>query len=200
MVESPLAIAVRAYTERRRVEEPFDSSWRGQWKLPGSVLVVDVESTTDYSQQLNFGSWRYFRLSWRDEQISMACVEEGLFYADDLPGRYPRGYRALCRYVEEHPPQVDRSIPDAAWRLQLLSARDFTNDVLLRLGFRGHTWIVGFGLPFDLSRLAYDGSESRDYLAGGFSLTLAQYLNKDGKWEGEPLAQPRGDQDDRFET
>ncbi len=107
---------------------------------------------------------------------------EGLFYADDLPERDPLGLQTLRAYAKIRPPRVDRSVPDVVWRMPLVSAREFTDDVLLRLGFRGRTWIVGFSLPFDLSRMAYDESESRDYLAGGFSLTLGQYLAQDGTW------------------
>jgi len=146
-------------------------------------LVFDTETTTDRTQRLNFGSWRYYRLGWADEGApEMECAEEGLFYADDLPERYPRGYEALLGYCDQHAPSVARSVPDVAWRLELKSAHEFVNEVLHPLAFRGRTWIVGFNLPFDLSRVAYDDSESRDYLAGGFSLTLRQYLAKDGEW------------------
>jgi hypothetical protein len=100
----------------------------------------------------------------------------------DLPDRDPRGYDALLDYANRHAPAVSRAVADAAWRLELLSTHEFVNEVLHPLAFRGRTWVVGFNLPFDLSRVAYDDSESRDYLAGGFSLTLRQYLAKDGTW------------------
>jgi len=180
---SLLPVAVRAYTVRRDRNDQYDSSRRGQWKLPKSALVFDTETTTDRSQRLNFGSWRYYRLTWAEAGApDMACVEEGLFYADDLPDRDPRGYDALLDYANRHAPAVSRAVADAAWRLELLSTHEFVNEVLHPLAFRGRTWVVGFNLPFDLSRVAYDDSESRDYLAGGFSLTLRQYLAKDGTW------------------
>lgn len=184
-MESPLPVAVRAYTERQQDPEEESSAGsvqRGKWTLPTRVLAFDTETTIDHAQQLNFGSWRYFHVTWSEAGPVLACVEEGLFYADDLPSRDPAGFQTLRDYAESRPPSVDRSTVDAVWRMPLLSAREFTDDVLLRLGFRGRAWIVGFNLPFDLSRVAYDESESRDYLAGGFSLTLGQYLAKDGSW------------------
>ena len=48
-------------------------------------------------------------------------------------------------------------------------------------------WVVGFNLNFDLSRLAVDVSKSVDYLAGGFSLVLADY-EKDGVRKDRPAA------------
>lgn len=181
MAADPVAIAVRAYTTRQDDEPAGGSAARGRWSLPTHILAFDTETTTDYSQRLNFGSWCYLQADW-DGEPTFACVEEGLFYADDLPSRDPAGYATLKRYAEEATPRVDRYVADAAWRMNVVSAREFAEDVLVEFGFRARAWIVGFNLPFDLSRCAYDSSESKGYLAGGFSLTLAQYLKVDGKW------------------
>lgn len=184
---SLLPVAVRGYTVRRKEAEPADSARRGQWKFPSGVLVFDTETTTDRSQRLNFGSWRYYRVGWDGAgPPEMACVEEGLFYADDLPERYPTGYEALLDYRARHGPAVSWDVPDAAWRLELMSAHEFVNEVLHPLAYRGRAWIVGFNLPFDLSRVAYHWSESRDYLSGGFSLVLEQYLTEEGEWREHP--------------
>jgi hypothetical protein len=177
----PLAVAVRAYTVREEEERFSDSARRGQWQLPDHLLVFDTETTVDYSQRLNFGSWRYYRTEWGDTPApALVCVEEGLIYADDLPDRYPDGSETLLRYADATPPAVDRKVPDAAWRMRVLSAGEFAEHVIVQFGYRARAWIVGFNLPFDLSRLAYNASESRDYLQGGFSLTLAEYLNEAG--------------------
>jgi hypothetical protein len=74
---------------------------------------------------------------------------------------------------------VDRDERDAAWRLRLVSAREFAKDVLYPTAHRARRWVVGFNLPFDLSRLATSVSTSQQYLAGGFSLVLIDY-EKDG--------------------
>src|SRR4051812_37551575 len=67
-VDSPLPLAVRAFT-RRRQEQPGGeqddgrvASGRRAWKWPRHVLVFDTETAVDYSQRLNFGSWRFYQL------------------------------------------------------------------------------------------------------------------------------------------
>jgi hypothetical protein len=181
-----LPVAVRAFTERvdasevpedpeTEAEEKTTTNDRPPW-LPEAILVLDSETTVDETQRLNFGAWRFVRTSWpADGEPVLACVEEGLFYADDLPDRYPRGYRTLQTYAKQRRPDVDRDQWDAAWRLRLVSAREFTKEVLYPVAYRGRSWIVGFNLQFDLSRLATKVSSSVDYLAGGFSLTLIDY-------------------------
>ena len=182
--EPALPVAVRAYTVPEPAEDDADSARRGRRAMrdPQHILVFDTETTVDSSQRLNFGSWRYFRVGWDEARPRMSCVEEGLFYGDDLPQRDPKGYRTLLKYAKENRPDTDRKVPDAAWRLNLLSQREFAEQVIVQFGFRGRAWIVGFNLPFDLSRLAYDASQSRDYLSGGFSLTMAEFLTPSGEW------------------
>jgi hypothetical protein len=195
MADSPtyMPVAVRAFTERADPnKEPDDSETDGDddgktkggrrpAPLPEGVLVFDTETTVDETQRLNFGAWRYLRAMWPETgEPRLCCVEEGLFYSDDLPERDPRGYRTLCAYAERERPQVDRGEWDAAWHLPLVPAREFTEEVLHRTAHRARCWVVGFNLPFDLSRLATAVSTSQQYLAGGFSLVLIDY-EKDGE-------------------
>jgi hypothetical protein len=188
-----MPVAVRAFTERADPnKEPDDSETDGDddgktkggrrpAPLPEGVLVFDTETTVDETQRLNFGAWRYLRAMWPETgEPRLCCVEEGLFYSDDLPERDPRGYRTLCAYAERERPQVDRGEWDAAWHLPLVPAREFTEEVLHRTAHRARCWVVGFNLPFDLSRLATAVSTSQQYLAGGFSLVLIDY-EKDGE-------------------
>jgi hypothetical protein len=120
-----------------------------------------------------------------DGEPVLSCVEEGLFYADDLPARDPRGYRTLQTYVERRCPDVDRDQWSAAWRLRLVSAREFTEDVFYPVAHRGRFWIVGFNLQFDLSRLAAVVSTSVEYLAGSFSLVLVDYEKNGERTENQ---------------
>lgn len=176
--ESYLSIAVRAYTVRGGDDaEPLDTAKRGRRSMhdPRHVLVFDTETTTDLSQRLNFGCWRYYRVDWAHGVPSMSCVEEGFFYADDLPTRDPEGFEQLTKFVESHGPDVARRVPDAAWRLRLVSAREFVDEVLIPVAYRRRAWVVGFNLSFDLSRLAYGWGLARGRSAGGISLQLAQY-------------------------
>jgi hypothetical protein len=48
---------------------------------PRRVLFFDTETTTDPTQTLNFGSYRKCRMIG----AKYVCVEEGFFYADELP-------------------------------------------------------------------------------------------------------------------
>jgi predicted nucleic acid-binding Zn ribbon protein len=180
-----LPVAVRTFTERADTSEvPEDPETEVEVKatkdgppwLPEAILVLDCETTVDETQRLNFGAWRFVRASWPAcGEPDLSRVEEGIFYAGDLPDRDPRGYRALQTYALKRRPEVDRDQSDAAWRLRFVSAREFTDTVLYPVAYRGRFWIVGFNLQFDLCRLATKVSSSVDYLAGGFSLTLIDY-------------------------
>lgn len=46
--------------------------------------------------------------------------------------------------------------------------------------YRTRGLVVGFNLPFDLSRLGFDMAEARDRYAGGFSLGLWSYIDPSG--------------------
>jgi hypothetical protein len=195
-VPTYLPVAVRAFTERANASEaPEDPETEADTKtttvrppvLPQAILVLDCETTVDETQRLNFGAWRFVRANWQgDGEPVLSCVEEGLFYADDLPERYPRGYRILETYAERHRPAVDGGHWDAAWRMRFMSAHDFTKEVLDRVAHRGRFWVVGFNLSFDLSRLAIAVSTSVDYLPGGFSLAMVAYekggVHRENRW------------------
>jgi hypothetical protein len=198
MADAPtyLPVAVRAFTEgaddTRAVDDPEsqsdDTTTTGQHaELPEWILVFDAETTVDATQRLNFGAWRFVQTTWPTYgEPTMRCVEEGLFYADDLPNRCPRGFRTLETYATRRPPDVNRDEWDAAWQLRFVSAREFVEEVLYPVAHRGRFWIVGLNLPFDLSRLATAVSTSTDYLAGGFSLVLIDYetdgVRQENQW------------------
>ena len=104
------------------------------------------------------------------------CFEEGLFFGDDLP----RADRAkLETYVKTHAAATDRR--RGVRELRLLSRREFL-EKLYAAGYDGRGLIVGFNLPFDLSRLAVDFGNAKDKrFAGGFSLALWDWADSDGK-------------------
>ena len=132
------------------------------------MLVFDTETRIDAAQALTFGSYRFFE--------DGVCLEEGLFSADDLP-RADRG--TLDAYVKRHPAATDRrrGVPE----LRLLSRREFLGK-LYTAGFDTRALIVGFNLPFDLSRLAVDFGNARDQrFAGGFSLALWDWVDATGE-------------------
>src|SRR5439155_3772502 len=94
-----LPVAYRAYLQR----VPPRSSARTKAPLalacPNDILVLDTETTTDPTQRLLFGSWRY---GHRNAAGAFVCLEEGLMYADDLPERDAAGFQCLKDYVASH--------------------------------------------------------------------------------------------------
>jgi hypothetical protein len=129
------------------------------------MFVFDCETRTDATQRLTFGSYRFI--------VSGCCVEEGLFYADDLSDAE---MEALRLYTETYAPGTGS---DGCPKLRLLSRAEFV-DRLYRTAYKGRCLLVGFNLPFDLSRVAFDFTTARGRFAGGFALELWSYLTQDG--------------------
>src|ERR1700731_1862547 len=63
--------------------------------LPKYVLVLDTETTTDALLTLNFGVYQFCEIG---ADGNYACLEEGLFYNDDLDLLQ---LEVLRRYVRE---------------------------------------------------------------------------------------------------
>lgn len=186
MVDSYLPIAVRAYTTRSpQDEQAEDRTSRARDRRersstwPEYALIIDTETTIDASQRLTFGSYRYLRLALTGDRASATCVEEGLFRADDLSARDPRGLAVLQKYVASHRAAV---APGVSPRLKLLSRREFVNRVLYPAALRAQATTVTFTALFDIARIAYDVRPARGHYQGGFSFALWQYRNAEGVW------------------
>jgi hypothetical protein len=172
-----LPVAVRAHTRRvpktqkhpRRKMSAGGRPRRGPkprgHPVPTGLLVLDCETTTDMTQALLFGVWRHYRLHGGQAVL----VEEGLFHANDLPATHPGAWGVLVEYARTNTQPTDP--PRAGMRL--LSRDVFVEKVLYPLAYEGRSRVVGFNLPFDLSRLAIAVSDARSKNLGGFSLTLA---------------------------
>jgi hypothetical protein len=185
-VSDPLPLAVRAYAlpisdaDTESTGEARQQRQRGRQRIetarrPPAILVLDCETTRDAAQALLFGCYRYYRLAWQEGGPELACAEEGLVVADDLGERDPEAFHLLAAYARRRPPAVDPGVCDRARRLRLRSRADFVDRVLLPALAAGAT-VVGFNLPFDLSRLAVGWGVARAKgFAGGFSLPLADY-------------------------
>jgi hypothetical protein len=94
------------------------------------------------------------------------CLDEGIFYRDDLPGsqvklldRYRRNPKTLPS-IETFP---------AAMTLRLMTRSAFINRVFWKSVRKGDL-VVGFNLPFDLSRLATLSTKGKK---GEWSLALS---------------------------
>jgi len=154
-------IFVRAHTvvpAKPTRDRPSPAKW------PDEVLVFDTETTIDTAQKLNFGFFRRCKVG----RIGYECVEEGLFYADDLDVEQRE---VLDRFVAdpENLPQLDVKIFPPPMRLDIYNRSLFVERVFWKAIRRG-AMIVGFNLPYDLSRLAVKSGPSDD---GGWSLILS---------------------------
>lgn len=155
----PLTLAVRVYPDTR--DGQAQSHSRKPWRCPLAMFVFDTETRTDATQSLTFGSYRFV--------VDGRCLDEALVYGDDLPARE---LAILQQYAERHNAEtVDRR------KLTLLTRRQFL-DRFYREVYKSRCLLVGFNLPFDLSRLACDFSDARGRFAGGFSLGLWTYFDK----------------------
>jgi len=168
-------IFVRAHTVVPEKKQPQRSS---PAKWPDDVLVFDTETTLDTAQKLNFGVYRRCKLG----PVGYQCVEEGLFYADDLD----IAQRKVLEHFVDDPktfPQLDVKMFPPPMRLNLYSRFDFVKRVFWR-AIRKGAMVVGFNLPFDLSRLAVKSCTADD---GGWSLVLSMRKNrKTGQVEAYP--------------
>jgi hypothetical protein len=143
---------------------------------PRHALAFDTETTIDTQQGLIVGVFRLCRLLEGRYQ----CLQEGLIYPDDAPSVVRR---TIDRYARHH--QAASEVPAFPPRLDLLvlSRSEFVEQVFWKAVRRGDL-IVGFNLPFDLSRLAADWRTSRN---GGWALLLSTRVSrKTGQVEPNP--------------
>lgn len=133
-------------------------------KWPDEVLIFDTETTIDTAQKLNFGFFRRCKLG----RTGYQCVEEGLFYADDIDAAQQE---VLKCFVADplNLPQLDIKKFPPPMRLNLYNRSAFVERVFWKVIRRG-AMIVGFNLPYDLSRLSVKSGPSDD---GGWSLVLS---------------------------
>ncbi len=127
------------------------------------MLVFDTETSTDPTQRLLFGSYRFV--------VDGKCREEGLFYADDLA---EDDRKTLEGYASSHEADAHKK------KLRLLTRKEFLVR-FYKAAYKGRCLVVGFNLPFDLSRLAVDVKTARGRFAGGFSLGLWTFANGKGQ-------------------
>jgi hypothetical protein len=172
-VHEPHDIFVRAHAAL-----PSKQSWQRKIhsKWPKFALIFDTETTLDPTQRLTFGCYRRCELIAGEYR----CIEEGLFHADELA---PSDRKTLQKYVGnlKNVPDVRRFPPQL--KLKLMSRTNFVNQVFFR-AVRDGDLVVGFNLPFDLSRLAIKYGAARK---GGWSLVLSgQIGRKTGKLEVNP--------------
>ena len=148
-------IAVRAYAPRDR-----DSHQRKRLNGPELVLVLDTETRVDHAQALLFGSYQLREATGRLRQEGLIHGELG---SDEMA--------ILRQYVAEHD-------SGTGGHLRLHSRRSFLRQVFWPIAYKARARVVGFNLPFDLSRLAYDWRRARN---GGFTLGVFESVDAGGR-------------------
>ncbi len=186
-----LVIALRAYVTRAPTKpklgakiakvEKLGERKKYSVRVPPSdwVLVFDCETRTTPDQRLRFGAYqlRYKGQVW----------EWGVFYEPEVLGADE--LTILRRFI------VDEETRSEGERIRLITRPEFVDGVFYGSSYAVGAQIVGFNLPFDLSRLAIRHASARAVtpprspeqidagapkrspdrsLAGGFSLTLSE--------------------------
>jgi hypothetical protein len=175
------------------------------------LIVIDTETSTDATcaldgfpqeiwgrgaQKLLFGRLHFYAVTHRRGEHTVKPIAELLFHADDLPESGMTALRAA--YAAQGKPRYQtRRIPAPAFRVTadgLVEPFDIAVDVahvsrtaavqeLLRhvRQYERRALVVGYNLPFDLSRLATDWryipQHAEEFYRGGFSLGLLRREN-----------------------
>lgn len=134
------------------------------------VLAFDTETTIDALQNLTFGMYRWCINTGKQ----LLVLEEGVFYADDLSLSHPDGIETIRSYaaftLSDAPPNPDYGVTGNE-PIRFLSRSEFVETVFFR-ALQCDAMIVGFNLPFDLSRIAVGSSDGIGRNYGGFSFNL----------------------------
>jgi hypothetical protein len=168
-VITELPIAVRVYPDLKGWAP--DESGK-VLPTPKAILAFDCESHTDPAQAFTFGSYRF--------AVDDQCIEEALFSASDLRTTEKA---AVTRYARTHRADTD---PGGNPELKSLSLADFLKR-FYQIAYKGRALVVGFNLPFDASRIAYDFGNARGRYLGGFSLKLFNYRDRTGQVRANPF-------------
>lgn len=155
------AHTVRLETQKRKTQS---DGFKPQ-KWPDYALVFDCESRLSADQGLTFGSWRFCEL----RGVEYVCVDEGFFHDESLT---TEEIEELHNFVLTRNPETADGGTNC---LHLYSRSTFVRDVL-GIAIQAKAMIVGFNLPFDLSRLALDWEIAEN---GGWSLIFSQWRNPD---------------------
>ena len=149
-----LPIAVRAYVLPPPQPEGPPKKRQGKSTQPSEwTLVFDTETTIDAAQRLRVGAYQFRKGDELDEA--------GLFY--DPAALSAEEQEVLQQFAAESGHKL-RTTPE------------FIDEVLFARAYDLRASIVGFNLPFDISRLAIKhGSAHGKAMRGGFTFRLSPY-------------------------
>lgn len=146
-----LPVALRAYAQTGNIPYPPPRSVQGLPEPSEWVLVFDTETTVDPAQRLRFGTYQVRRKG--------VLRDAGIFY--DAEALTDADIEILQAYSSEQ-------------RVSCMPVAVFIEDIFFGVGYELNAAIVGFNLPFDISRIAIAHSSARgDSMRGGFSFALS---------------------------
>lgn len=146
----PMAVALRAFTTPAETSAPPSNRGRSPIGSSGWTLIFDCETSTDAAQRLRFGVYQVRKGGHLHEQ--------GIFY--EPSAFFPEEFELLEKWSD-------------AQGLRLRTRAEFIDEVFFPVGYDDQGTIVGFNLPFDLSRIAIAHGSARGKMRGGFSLELS---------------------------
>jgi hypothetical protein len=150
--DDPPAIALRAYVRLAKPGTPRKRGRRVALKPSNVALVFDTETDLDEAQHLRFGTYQVY--------IDNKIDEAGLFYDPHTISK--RDLHVLHRHATDN-------------GLKCRALEDFIEKVFYGIGYDLGATIVGFNLPFDISRIAWHHSTAKTpSMAGGFSFALSR--------------------------
>jgi hypothetical protein len=123
----------------------------------GISIIFDTETFTDPSQRLRFGAYQI--------REHGKLIELGLFHPDDVDAD---DLASLRLAMDELPRQTE------GVALSLVSRAEFVEQAIFKWGLEVRGLIVGFNLPFDISRISTSHTYAKRSMKGGFSFTLAE--------------------------
>jgi len=118
---------------------------------PNIRMIIDTETTTDPYQNLTFGSCLI------QTKISSRVKEDWYVFYGDIPNDKSE---IIEDYGKEH-------------NITVMPVREFVDNVFYPYAYNMRCEVIGFNLPFDLSRLAIDYGIARN-TEDSFSLKLSE--------------------------
>ena len=150
--DDQMPIAVRGFVPVDSDGQRVGAQKQRQPGPSGYTLVFDTETMTDAAQQIRFGVFHLY-----DENCLNAA---GIFY--DPETLAASEIELLHRYGEKR-------------GLTVGTVADFIEEIFFPYGYDARATIVGFNLPFDLSRIAIGhGSARGKMMHGGFTFKLSE--------------------------
>ena len=140
-------IFVRAYTDNRSEFKPKEPEYHNS----NITLILDTETTVDQYQNLTFGSCLI------RTKISTGFKETWYLFYGDIPDD-------RRKIIEDY---ASKNI------IKVMGIREFVDSIFYPYAFIMRAEVIGFNLPFDLSRLAIGYGISRK-TKDGFSLKLSE--------------------------